>query len=353
LESTTTVFPFLAALRGERPTARPVWIMRQAGRILPEYHKLRQRYSFSDLCQTPELACQVTLQPIQRFGFDAAILFNDILLPLNPLLAPLGDGFVFTERGPQLERPIRLEQDVAALACPEAARDLAYVAETIRMIKGELPETPLIGFAGAPLTLAAYLVEGGGSRNHQQLKSMLFNEPDLLQSLLDKLTNQVIDYLRLQIAAGVDAIQLFDSWAGILSPEDYEVFVLPTHQRIFAALQGTGVPRILFVKGSAPFLDQLALAGADAVSLDWTLDLAGVLPKLGDLTLQGNLDPLALFGPPAEIRRRVTAICRAGDRARGHVFSLGHGVLPDTPLAGVEALVQAVRDYRPQPVCNR
>ncbi|MFH1845865.1 MAG: uroporphyrinogen decarboxylase [bacterium] len=348
MESTTTVFPFLAALRGERPATRPVWIMRQAGRILPEYHELRKRYSFSDLCQTPELACQVTLQPIQRFGFDAAILFNDILLPLNPLLAPLGDGFVFTDRGPQLARPVRQEQDVAAFAPPAAARDLAHVAEAIRMLKGELNGTPLIGFAGAPWTLAAYLVEGGGSRNHQHLKSMLFNQPELLQVLLDKLTDQVIDYLRLQIAAGVDAIQLFDSWAGILTPEDYEAFVLPTHRRIFAALQTAGVPRILFVKGSAPFLDQLTLAGADAVSLDWTLDLTSVIPRLGDLKLQGNLDPSALFGPPAEIRRRVTAICRAGDLASGHVFSLGHGVLPDTPLAGVEALVQAVRDYRPQ-----
>jgi uroporphyrinogen decarboxylase len=333
---------FLSALRGERPRHRPIWLMRQAGRYLPEYQALRARHSFLELCHVPELACEATLQPIRRFGFDAAILFNDILVPLTSM----GVDFHFTENGPRLASPLRDEVDIARLRTVPAAEGLPFVAEAVGLLKRELGATPLIGFAGAPFTLAAYLVEGGASRHHHHLKTMLYRRPDLLVRLLDLLADQVADHLRLQIAAGADAIQLFDSWAGILAPADYDRFVLPGLQRIFGALSDTGVPRILFVKNTASYLESAARAGADALSLDWTIDLAAALPRLGDLCVQGNLDPLALQAEPTEIRRRARAICRAGDHAGGHVFNLGHGVLPDTPLAAVEALVAAVQEYR-------
>ena len=333
--------PFLAALRGEQPVHRPVWLMRQAGRYLPEYQALRARHSFVKICKTPELSCEATLQPIRRFGFDAAILFNDILVPLEPL----GVSFVFTEEGPQLAQPLRREEDIAALRKSDPRESLTCVADAIGLLKKELGSTPLVGFAGAPFTLAAYLVEGGGSRHYCHIKALLYDRPDLLAKLLDRLADHITAYLRLQIEAVADAVQLFDSWASILAPADYECFVLPGIQRIFAGLADSGVPRILFLKGTASYLPSLKSCGADAVSLDWTMDLADAARQLGGLKLQGNLDPLALFAPPAEIRRRTRAICRAGDGASGHVFNLGHGVLPGTPLAGVEALVEAVHDY--------
>jgi len=334
--------PFLAALTGKRPARRPIWIMRQAGRYLPEYMALREKHAFVTICKTPELACEATLQPIRRFGFDAAILFNDILVPLEPL----GTSFVFTEdRGPQLSEPLRHEEQITALRASDPHESLDFVAAAVRLLKQELGRTPLIGFAGAPFTLASYLVEGGGSRDYQHIKSLLYQRPDLLAILLDHLADHITAYLRLQIEAGVDAVQLFDSWASILAPADYERFVLPGVQRIFAGLADTGVPRILFVKGTASYLDSLVHCGADAISLDWTVDLGDAALRLGQLKIQGNLDPLALFGPPAEIARRARAICRAGDAAPGHVFNLGHGVLPGTPIASVAALVEAVHAY--------
>ena len=334
--------PFLAALRGLTPAHRPIWLMRQAGRYLPEYQALRSKHSFIEICKTPEVSCEATLQPIRRFGFDAAILFNDILVPLEPL----GASFEFTEEGPQLEKPIRRDNQVTSLRRADPRESLAFVGDAIGMIKQELGTTPLIGFAGAPFTLASYLVEGGSSRDYRQIKHLLYSQPELLTRLLDFLADYVSDYLRMQIEAGVDAVQLFDSWAGILSHADYECFVLPGIQRIFAGLADTGVPRILFLKGSASYLDSLKSCGADALSLDWSVDLADTSRQLGDMRVQGNLDPLALFGPPAEIQRRARAICRAGDEARGHVFNLGHGILPGTPLQGVEALVETVHAYR-------
>jgi uroporphyrinogen decarboxylase len=335
--------PFLDALNGKRPSRRPIWIMRQAGRYLPEYLALREQHPFVTICKTPELACEATLQPIRRFGFDAAILFNDILVPLEPL----GTSFVFTEdRGPQLPDPLRREEDITTLRTSDPRESLAFVAAAIRLLKQELGPTPLIGFAGAPFTLASYLVEGGGSRDYTHIKSMLYQRPDLLTNLLDQLADHITAYLHMQIEAGVDAVQLFDSWASILAPADYARFVLPGVQRIFAGLADTGVPRILFVKGTASYLDSLVHCGADAVSLDWTVDLGDAALRLSNLKLQGNLDPLALFGPPAEIIRRAQVICQAGDTAAGHVFNLGHGVLPGTPLDGVATLVEAVHEYK-------
>jgi len=346
VDSAVAARSFLAALCGERPVHRPIWLMRQAGRYLPEYQAVRARHSFVRMCQTPELACEITLQPVRRFGFDAAILFNDILVPLEPL----GTSFVFTEEGPRLEHPVRDEADMAALRTFDPREELGYVAEAVRLIRRELVGTPLIGFAGAPFTLAAYLVEGGGSKDHRRIKTLMYRRPELFAALLAKLADTVASYLRMQIEAGADAVQLFDSWAGVLAPADYARFELPAVQRIFAALADTGAPRLLFVKGGASHLESAVQSGADALSLDWTVDLAGAAPWLGGLPVQGNLDPLALYAEPAEIARRAHAVCRAGDAAAGHVFNLGHGILPDTPLAGVEALVEAVHAYRTEDV---
>jgi uroporphyrinogen decarboxylase len=317
--------------------------MRQAGRYLPEYQAVRARHSFVDICKTPDLACEVTLQPIRRFGFDAAILFNDILVPLEPA----GASFVFADEGPRLKRPVRTEEDVEGLSPFEPREKLGYVAEAIKLIKSELNGTPLIGFAGAPFTLAAYLVEGGGSKNYKHIRKILYGRPGLLRKLLDKLADQVTSYLEMQIDAGADAVQLFDSWAGILTPADYERFVLPGLRSIFTRLEHTGAPRILFVKGGGSYLPLLKGCGADVIGVDWTVDLSEALKHLNGSRVQGNLDPMALFAPPEEIRRRALSICRAGDAASGHVFNLGHGILPETPIEGVETLVQTVKGYRP------
>lgn len=339
LESTS---PYMAAVRGKNPLRRPIWIMRQAGRYLPEYLEIREKHPFVEVCNTPELACEVTLQPIRRFGFDAAILFSDILVPL----APMGAPFYFGNGSPCLEKPLRDEKEIRALRTVDSRNELAFVGQAIHLITNELGETPLIGFAGAPFTLAAYLVEGGGSQNYENLKTMLYKRPDLLVHLLEKLADQVADYLSMQIDAGVMAVQLFDTWAGILTPVDYERYVLPGYQKIFERMQPSGVPRILFMKGGAPYLELMARSGADVIGLDWTLDLGASLPRIAGLPVQGNLDPTVLFGTHEEIRRRALAICRAGDAAPGHVFNLGHGILPSTPIDSVEVLVETVKSYR-------
>ncbi|MCB1150040.1 uroporphyrinogen decarboxylase [bacterium] len=340
--TTTTGFPYLAALKGERPERRPIWIMRQAGRYLPEYREVRAKTSFIGLCKTPELACEVTLQPIRRFGFDAAILFSDILVPLEPMGAP----FRFDDGGPQMEKEIRTEEQVKALRVVDSREHLGYVADAVRMIKGELGgKTPLIGFAGAPLTLASYMIEGGGSKDFRHLKTMLYAHPDLLRELLDKLADQILDYMLMQVEAGADALQLFDTWGGILHPQDYTEMVLPGIQKIMTGLKDAGVPRVYFLKGSAPFLQHVKTVDADAFGLDWTMDLADAAATLGK-PVQGNLDPIALFGTKEEIRRRALEICRRGDTAAGHVFNLGHGILPPTPIENVETLVETVQGYR-------
>jgi len=313
--------------------------MRQAGRYLPEYLELRRKHSFLEVCKTPELACEVTLQPIERFQFDAAILFCDILVPLEPM----GAAFSFAKGGPKLEKPLRHEDDINALRNADAEEELSFVGDAVRLIKTELPRTPLIGFAGAPFTLAAYLVEGGCSKNFENLKALLYGRPELFASLLDKLADQVADFIAMQVNAGVQAVQLFDTWAGILTPADYERFVLPGVRKIFDRLGS--VPRVLFVKNGAPFVSSMARSGADAISLDWTVDLEATARRFRALSVQGNLDPTVLFGSHDEIRRRVLEVCRAGDCARGHVFNLGHGILPSTPIDAVELLVDTVRSH--------
>jgi len=341
MSSTEDPGAFLAALRGERPDRRPIWVMRQAGRYLPEYHRVRASHSFVEICKTPELACEVTLQPIRRFAFDAAILFNDILLPLEPA----GAKFAFTDSGPRLERPLREESQIAGLEPFEPRESLGFVSEAIRLVKRELNGTPLIGFAGAPLTLAAYLIEGRPSKDYRHLKSLRYSRPDLLASLLERLADQTARYLEMQIEAGADAVQLFDSCAMALTPDDYRHLALPGVRRIFDALARTRAHSILFVKGGSAFLPLIGESGADAASLHWSVDISEAVERLEGMKVQGNLDPLALLGPHEQIRRRALAICRAADRAPGHVFNLGHGILPGTPVEGVEALVEAVRAH--------
>jgi uroporphyrinogen decarboxylase len=331
---------FLAACRREPVDRPPIWFMRQAGRYLPEYRAVREQVSFLELCKNPDLACEVTRQPVARFGLDAAILFSDILIPVEAM----GMHLEFVEdRGPVLHDPLRTRAQIDALAVPDPEATMAFVPEAVRRIRRALPETPLIGFAGAPVTLAAYMVEGGGSKNFVELKRLLFGEPAAAHALLGKLARTVTAYLEAQVAAGAAAVQLFDTWAGILSPVDFEEFALPYVTEIVTALKRTGVPVIYFVNGGGPLLAAMRRSGADVIGLDWRVDLGAARAILGpEVAVQGNLDPVLLYAPPAVIAARTTAIIAAGG-GRGHVFNLGHGILPDTPLAGVEAMVAAVR----------
>jgi len=334
---------FLKNLRGEACDRTPIWVMRQAGRYLPEYQKVRQKYSFNELCRTPEAACEVTMQPIRRFGFDAAIMFSDILTPLEPM----GAAFDFSQGGPRLEEPVRTEAKINALHTYDPDEGTDFVAAAIKLMKQELGDTtPLIGFAGSPFTLATYLIEGGGSKDFANLKAMLYSRPELLDTLMAKLTDQTLAYLRMQAAAGVDAIQLFDTWGGILHPVDYARVVLPCVKRIMDGLADTGVPRIYFLKGSAPYLDLVTTLDVEALGMDWTMDMAKSIPLMKDYAVQGNLDPQALFGTHEQIRRRALEICEAGKGAPGHIFNLGHGITPPTPIDAVEVLVETVQGFR-------
>jgi len=334
---------FLKSLRGEPCDRTPIWIMRQAGRYLPEYQAVRKKLSFNELCRTPEAACEVTLQPIRRFGFDAAIMFSDILTPL----APMGARFDFSQGGPRLEHPVRSAEEIRALQVFEAKDGCHFVAEAIGLMKQELGDrTPLIGFAGSPFTLASYLIEGGGSKDYINLKTMLYTRPELLRELLEKLGDQTLDYLKMQVTAGVDAVQLFDTWGGILHPADYATLVLPVVRKIMDGLKATGVPRIYFLKGSAPYNHLIKDLDVEAFGVDWTQDLTRATDELGGKAVQGNLDPLALFGSHEELRRRALEICEQGAQAPGHVFNLGHGILPQAPIAAVETLVETVQGFR-------
>jgi uroporphyrinogen decarboxylase len=328
------------ALRGEALDRPPVWFMRQAGRYLPEYMAVRSRVSFLELCGDPDLALEVTLQPIDRFGLDAAIVFSDIL----PVLEALGYEVVFEKgSGPRLPSPLRDVADIAKLAVPDVSEKLWVLPETLKRFQKVRPETPILGFAGAPFTLFCYLVEGSGSKNFSIAKRMLWTHPEASQRLLGILADTVGDYLQSQIDAGAAAVQMFDTWAGLLSPRDFATYALPAAQRALARAQGA--PRLYFTKDASPFLSLLPETGADALGLDWRTDMATARATLGDIPVQGNLDPILLFAPPDEIRRRVHEIIRAAG-PRGHVFNLGHGVVPDTPIEGVEAMVSAVKEFR-------
>jgi uroporphyrinogen decarboxylase len=337
---------FLRACRRQPVPRTPIWMMRQAGRYLPAYRAVRARASFLELCRDPQLACEVTLQPIDEFGFDAAILFSDILITLPAM----GIDVEFPDSGPKIQRPVRTTADIAALAVPEPVREVIDAVATIKRALAD--RVPLIGFAGAPLTMLTYAVEGGGSKDYAHTKRMLYGAPKDAHALLDKLARTCAQFLEAQVAAGADCLQLFDSWGGIVSPGDFREYPLRYAKQVIEMLrQGPArdVPIIYFVNGCAPYLDDYASSGADVLGVDWRVAIDEVRRRVGpSVALQGNLDPGALFAQPAEIRTRVADIlARAG--ATGHIFNLGHGVLPETDPDHVRAMVSAVKELSARP----
>jgi uroporphyrinogen decarboxylase len=331
---------FLAALRRQPVDATPVWFMRQAGRSLPEYRALRERHDFMTLATTPDLAAAATLLPVDRLGVDAAVLFADIMLPL----AEMGVRFeIRPNAGPVIFDPIRTEADVARLRVPDPDEATPYVFDALRLLRRELGEqAALLGFAGAPFTLACYLVEGKASREFPRARAMMHGQPELWRRLMDVLTETTIAYLNGQIAAGADAVQLFDSWLGLLGPDAYERHVLPYTRRIFAALP-SGTPAIHFSTGTTGLLDLIATSGCAAVSVDWRLPLDGAWARIGpDLAIQGNLDPTMLLAGWATARQGAVDVVRRAAGRPGHVFNLGHGVLPETDPDLLARLVDLV-----------
>jgi len=342
---------FLRALLRQPVPYTPVWIMRQAGRYLPEYNATRKRAgSFLGLAKNPDFATEVTLQPLSRFPLDAAILFSDILTVPDAM----GLGLYFAEgEGPRFERTVRDEAAIAALRVPEPRENLGYVLDAVRQIRGALGgSVPLIGFSGSPYTLACYMIEGGGSDDFRTIKTMLYARPDLLHRILEVNTQAVIAYLNAQIEAGAQAVMLFDTWGGVLSDAAYRRFSLEYLRRVVAGLHrewnGEAVPNIVFTKGGGLWLEDIAGTGCNAVGLDWTVSLDAARRRIGDrVALQGNLDPAVLFSDPANIRAEVSAVLKQFGKGEGHVFNLGHGISQFTPPAHVGALVDAVHELSP------
>jgi uroporphyrinogen decarboxylase len=326
-----------------RPTPfTPIWLMRQAGRYMPEYRAVRARLGFLELCKSPEAAAEVTLQPVERLGVDAAILFADILL----VLEPLGVGLEFTRGdGPRIERPVRSAAAARALPTVDVEDAVGFVFETVRRVRKALADrVPLIGFAGAPFTLASYLIEGGPSREFLVTKAFMRQEPEAWATMMTRLAEITADYLNGQIAAGVQAVQLFDSWVGTLSPADYRDFVLPHSRRVIGALR-PGVPVIHFGVGTGGLLPLMKAAGGDVIGLDWRVELGPTWARLGhDVAVQGNLDPAVLLADVPAIRRAAREILDAAAGRPGHVFNLGHGIHKDTPVEHVKALVDIVHE---------
>lgn len=334
--------PFLRACRREAAGVTPIWLMRQAGRYMVEYRDVRARVGFLELCKDPALAAEVTIHAAERLGVDAAILFADILLILEPLGAHLefakGDG-------PVIHNPVREAADVDRIARMDDPAPLGYVLEAVRLIRAGLkPETPLIGFAGAPFTLACYLIEGRGSRNFDRAKTFMYRDGGAWDALMERLVDATVVYLSAQATAGAQVLQLFDSWVGCLSPRDYRRFVQPHMRRLISALPG-GVPVIHFGTGTATLLDDQKAAGGDVIGLDWRVELDESWDRLGpDVAVQGNLDPVLLLGPRDELLRQAGAILDQAAGRPGHIFNLGHGILPQTPVDNVIALVDFVHE---------
>jgi uroporphyrinogen decarboxylase len=339
---------FLRALLRQPVDLTPVWMMRQAGRYLPEYRATREKAgSFMDLCKNPELACEVTLQPLDRYPLDAAILFSDILTVPDAM----GLGLYFEEgEGPRFSHPVQNEAAVKRLVVPEIETELGYVMDAVRTIRRELDgRVPLIGFSGSPWTLATYMVEGGSTKNFARVKGMMFDRPDLMHELLAKVASAVIDYLNGQIAAGAQAVMLFDTWGGVLSPRDYRNFSLAYMERIIHGLtreaEGRTVPVILFTKGGGEWLELMTDSGADALGLDWTTDISEARARVGNrVALQGNMDPCILYASPQRIREEVAAVLAGFGQGEGHVFNLGHGIHPGIDPEHAGAFIQAVHD---------
>jgi len=343
---------FLRALLRQPTPRTPLWMMRQAGRYLPEYRATRAKAgSFLKLCMNPELACEVTLQPLDRYRLDAAILFSDILTV--PHAMNLGLEFEAGE-GPKIARPVRTPEDIDRLPVPDPETELRYVMDAVRTIRRELKgRVPLIGFAGSPWTVGTYVVEGGGSRNFEHIKGMLYGAPAELHRLLDKITQATVLYLNAQIAAGAQAVMVFDTWGGALTPADFREFSLRYMKKIVDGLareaDGRRVPVILFTKGGGQWLGDMAATGCDALGVDWTTDLADARRAVQDrVALQGNLDPSVLYAPPVRIREQVGRVLASYGRGHGHVFNLGHGIHPEVPPEHALAMVEAVHELSPQ-----
>jgi uroporphyrinogen decarboxylase len=335
---------FLRACRGEEVDYTPVWLMRQAGRYLPEYRAVRSNIDFLALCKNPQLAAEVTLQPVDILGVDAAILFSDILIPVEAM----GMRLEFSDKeGTVLSEPVRSKASVDRLIIPDVEGDLPFIFETIRILRKELEnKVPLIGFSGAPFTLATYMVEGGSSKHFLNTKKMMFQNNVVFGYLMEKITDVIISYVSAQIKAGAQAVQLFDTWAGMLAPVDYKKFAFPYIRKAISELKKEGVPVIYFVNDCAGILKEVKKTGADVVGIDWRIDFADAVKKLGKkMVVQGNLDPCALFLPEEKIEERVKDILWKGEAAKGHIFNLGHGVLPQTPVENVAAMVEAVHTF--------
>ena len=343
---------FLRACRGEKTERPPVWIMRQAGRYMPEYQEIRKKTSFLGLCKTPDLAAQATMLPVDMLGVDAAILFSDILIPVEAM----GMELEFSEhKGPSFPRPVQSRMDVDRLLVPEPVAHTGFVAEAIREINRRLSgRLPLIGFAGAPFTLATYMVEGEISKDFSRVKQMMFSDPETLHTLLDRITETVIRYLEMQIEAGIHAYQIFDTWAGSLSPVHYRSFALPYVRRIVDSLQRHGIPSILYVNGSCALLEDMVTAGTNVVSVDWRMSLANVRDRVpASVSIQGNLDPVSLLGTPAILREETRRVLEDMKGRPGYVFNLGHGILPSTPVSMAKYLVSLVQKGLDAPVPSK
>jgi len=334
---------FLEACRREPSDCTPVWFMRQAGRYQAEYRELRKKHSIIDLCKTPELAAEVTMLPVRQMDVDAAIIFGDLMLPLEGI----GVSYRLEENvGPVIDEPIRDEAQLERLRPIEPRRDVPYLLDALSMVRRELDgKIPLIGFGGAPFTLAAYMIEGKGSRDYRQTKTFMFTRPDLWERLMEHLSTMAVTYLSAQVEAGAQVVQIFDSWIGALSPADYRDYVQPHMKKLFAGLSNIGVPVIHFGTGSAMFLDLMAEAGGDVIGADWRIPLDEAWKRIGhDRAIQGNLDPTVLFAPFEKVAEKSQAVLEEAGGRPGHIFNLGHGILPGTPVETVRRLVDFVHE---------
>ena len=336
-------YPFLKACRREPTEYTPVWLMRQAGRYLKEYRALRKKYSFLEMCKNPELAAQVTLQPLEKFGLDAAIIFSDILIPLEPM----GVEFEFAKgEGPVFHHPLRQMKEVEKLRIIEPEEETSFLMEAIRIVRKELEgKIPLIGFSGAPFTLASYIIEGGHSKNYILTKSFMYQDRPTWDALMRKLSEMLIRYLNAQIRSGVQAVQIFDSWVGCLSPDDYREYVLPYSKKVIDGI-GESVPIIQFATSHSTLLELMKGAGGNVIGVDWRVDIGEAWGRIGyDVAIQGNLDPVVLLAPVDLIEKEVKRILDGVKGRPGHIFNLGHGILPNTPAENVAALVDMVHEY--------
>ena len=337
-------FRFLKACRGEAVDKTPVWFMRQAGRYMKVYRDLKEKYTFLEMCKTPELACEVTMQPLNVLDVDAAIIFADILLPLEPM----GTGLEFSASdGPVIPRPVRDKKAVENLLQVNAEEQLGFVGDAIKLVRKEIDgKIPLIGFAGAPFTLCSYMIEGGKSRDFTTTKMMMYDATDVWNLLMDKVCTILVNYLKMQVDAGAQAIQIFDSWVGCLNPHDYQKYIMPHLKKVFNGLKDLGVPLINFSTGTSTILNLVQQSGGDVVSFDWRIEIDEARKILGpEQPVQGNLDPVTLFAPLPIIRERVHDILRRAG-PRGHIFNLGHGILQHTPVDHVKAVAEMVHEFK-------